>query len=818
LAGISYRLRAELRARWRALAAIALLAGIAGGITLVALAGARRADSAFTRLLATSSAADVLVNPDLGTGSALDSAAVVRFPQVAQAGRVDGFFIARADARSDADYARFGSILASDGRVGYAFARPKILDGRMPRPDRADEILVNSILARREHLAPGDRVKANGFSATATESVNGGAQITPLTLHVVGVGVFPDEIVVDQSFDTPSIFLTPAFRRVHASVKPGYFGVVARLHGGAATVPAFRRAVEALAPNEALAFQTSTNTQAKVDRAVQPQVGALSVFAIVMGLTGLLVVGQAVARETFVDGTDNPTLRAIGYERRQLFALAMVRVVLIAVGGAALAVLLAIALSPLLPIGAARIAEPHPGVAVDALVLVLGALALIVAVVAVAIVPAWQAARRAATSQENEVLRPSRLVGALMAAGFPTPAVTGVRMAVEPGRGRTAVPVRTTVVSALLAIATVVAALVVAASLDHLVDTPRLYGWNWDTQITVTPPGQANSAGDDALIAASRTAVGKVLTSAHPVAQWSTVSLSDVRLATGSVPAVGIDPGRRVAPTLVSGRLPGRDDEIALGARTLRALGASDGAVIRARANDGSARQLHVVGRVVLPGLGTYNGSDKTALGEGAVVTEHALRQLGPRFTAAVFVVDFRASASAAARQRVLVRAFQAGGSSDPGNFQVRGVQRPSDILSYEKVRGTPIVLAALLALLAAATVAHALASSVRRRRRDFALLKTLGLTRRQISGTVAWQATTVAVVALVVGIPIGIVLGRWGWASLADNLGTVADPIVPAIVVGITVPLVLVLVNLVALAPGRHASRLAAAAVLRSE
>jgi hypothetical protein len=817
LAGISYRLRAEFRARWRALAAIALLAGVAGGVTLAALAGARRADSAFSRLLTATRADDVIVNPDLGTASELDSDAVMRLPQVAEAGRVNGFFISPANAISEDDFARFGTILASDGRVGYSFGRPKILEGRIPRRDRPNEVMVNPFLARREHLAPGDRVEANGFAAEEIESSNGPEE-TPLTLRVVGIGVFPDQIVVDEAFDTPSMFLSPAFERTYPTITPGFFGVEARLRGGQADIPAFRRGVEALVPDEAVAFQTTTNTQAKVDRAVQPQVGAFTVFAIVIGLTGLLVVGQAIARETFLDASDYPTLRAIGYERRQLFLLAMLRVVVVALAAAVFAVLLAVALSPLLPIGAARTAEPDPGIAVDGLVLGLGAIALLLALLILAIIPAWHAVRRAATSGDDADLRPSRLVGALGAAGLPMPVVAGVRMAVEPGRGRTAVPVRTTMVSALLAVATVIAAVVMAASLDHLVDTPRLYGWNWDTQITVTPPGEASTAGDDALVAASRTAVGKVLTSSRAVTDWSTVTLSDVRLVSGAVPAIGIDPHRRVTPTLVSGRLPRGDDEISLGARTLRSLDAHEGEVIPAQANDGEARHLRVVGRVVLPGLGNYSGSDKTALGEGAVVTEHALRGLGPRFVAAVFVVDFRESATPAAKKAVLDRAFKAGSGTDPGNFKVSGVQRPSDILSYERVRGTPIVLAALLALLAAATVAHALATSVRRRRRDFALLKTLGFTRRQISSTVAWQATMVAVVALVVGIPIGIVLGRWGWTSLADNLGTVPDPIVPAAVVAITVPLVLVLVNLVALAPGRHASRLGAAAVLRSE
>ena len=45
---VRYRFRAELRTRWKSVLALALLAGLAGGVTLAAIAGARRTDSAFS--------------------------------------------------------------------------------------------------------------------------------------------------------------------------------------------------------------------------------------------------------------------------------------------------------------------------------------------------------------------------------------------------------------------------------------------------------------------------------------------------------------------------------------------------------------------------------------------------------------------------------------------------------------------------------------------------------------------------------------------------------------------------------------------------
>jgi ABC-type lipoprotein release transport system permease subunit len=114
--------------------------------------------------------------------------------------------------------------------------------------------------------------------------------------------------------------------------------------------------------------------------------------------------------------------------------------------------------------------------------------------------------------------------------------------------------------------------------------------------------------------------------------------------------------------------------------------------------------------------------------------------------------------------------------------------------------------------------VANALFSAVRRRRRDLALLATLGLTRRQVSATVAWQATTVGILTLAIGLPLGIIGGRWAWGRLADDLGTLSEPKVPLLLLVLAVPVVLLLVNAVAFVPGRMAARLRPAVVLRSE
>jgi ABC-type lipoprotein release transport system permease subunit len=824
MSAVWYRFRAELRTRWRSMAALALLVGIAGGATIAAVAGARRTDTAYSRLVKATDAWDVLVNPDSGTDSALRSRDVERLPMVKSAGRLNGIGVVPADLRTPSDLGRLGIVLVSDGKAGTALGRPKILEGRAPDPRRAYEVLISPTTARQEGLTVGSLLRvailidtdsgvltdASSFAdiAGAVASGAGGRRVT---LHVTGIGVVPDDIVVDEQFVSPQMFLTPAFAKENPDTQVPYWAEVVRLRHGAADVAAFPRSVQALVPDEAIAFQTASVTAAKVDRAVQPSVGALTVFAIVIALTGLLVIGQALARQSFLDSTDFVSLHALGLSRRQLFAGSMLRAAIVAAAGTVIGIVLAVAVSPLFPIGAVRIAEPDPGIRIDPLVLGAGALAGFLVVLALAALPAWRYARtRVSQTRDEEATRPSRLVNTAGSLGTSLSMSAGIRMALEPGRGRTAVPVRTTIMSAILAVTTVIGALVFAASLDHLVSTPRLYGWNWDIRLEAGADTQERA--DIAF-----TQLTELLESSRAVQAWGEITLSDVAVNGLSIPAVGIDPSHGVHPSVVSGRPPARLDEIALGARTMRTLGVGVGDTVRVRAPEGGSEKLRIVGRVVLPGFGTYSGADKTTLGEGAALTSAALDRFGPAFGGRSFLVDFKAGAN---RRPVLTRAGDiiAAANSELTGFEVGTVQRPSDIVAYSRVRTTPPLLAGVLALLAIATVAHALVTAVRRRRRDLALLKTLGFTRGQVSGSVAWQASTIGAIALVVGLPLGVVLGRWAWSALANNLGTVSEPVVPIAVLLVAVPVVLLLLNLVAYLPGRIAARTRPATVLRSE
>ena len=165
---------------------------------------------------------------------------------------------------------------------------------------------------------------------------------------------------------------------------------------------------------------------------------------------------------------------------------------LIAAAGVAGGVALAFALSPLTPVGEARIADPSPGFAFDTLILLPGAAAAVVVVLALGV---WPAVRAARTRQDPDaaLARPSRVVTLLAGAKIPASALIGVRHALERGRGRAAVPVGSALVGSVVAVTVLGATAVFGASLSHLTSTPALYGQPYD--LAFSPGGTSSSAG-----------------------------------------------------------------------------------------------------------------------------------------------------------------------------------------------------------------------------------------------------------------------------------------------------------------------------------
>ena len=120
--------------------------------------------------------------------------------------------------------------------------------------------------------------------------------------------------------------------------------------------------------------------------------------------------------------------------------------------------------------------------------------------------------------------------------------------------------------------------------------------------------------------------------------------------------------------------------------------------------------------------------------------------------------------------------------------------------------------------LVVGVTVANAMVVAVRRRRRDIAILQSLGSTRGDVTAVGIWQGLTIGVTALLFGVPLGVVVGRWFWTRLANGFGTLAEPVVPLPGGVALVVLVLVLAAISGLVPIKAGLRHHPAKVLRSE
>jgi ABC-type antimicrobial peptide transport system permease subunit len=187
-------------------------------------------------------------------------------------------------------------------------------------------------------------------------------------------------------------------------------------------------------------------------------------------------------------------------------------------------------------------------------------------------------------------------------------------------------------------------------------------------------------------------------------------------------------------------------------------------------------------------------------LGGGAAVSDSPM----PRN---VFLVTLRKPVSPAAITR-LKQQF-------PGT--VLPATPPPEVRDLSGATALPLALAFVLMLLAGATIAHTLLTSVRQRRRELAILKTLGFVTRQVRATVAWQATAIAGLGVIIGLPLGLIAGRYAWLLFAGQAAIVPVPVISPLTL-LAFPVVLALANLIAAVPAWTAARTQPAIVLRAE
>ena len=558
----------------------------------------------------------------------------------------------------------------------------------------------------------------------------------------------------------------------------------------------------------------ASTIEAKAERAIEPEGIALAGFGAITALAALLIVGQIVGRQLRVGADDLEVLRALGASTTMTTVDGLFGITGAVVGGSLLAVVVAVGLSGLAPIGPVRRVDPSPGIAFDWTVLTGGLLVLLVGLLVVAFVHAhWQAPHRAARRSASRG-RSSRLAQAAVSSGLPVPVMTGVRFALEPGRGRNAVPVRSAIVGAVLAVVVLVGTLTFAASLTNLVSHPALYGWNWNYELVSGYGGISNIP---------QTAASRRLARDPSIAAWSGAYLTVLELDGQPVPALAMSPDSPVAPPLLSGHGVQTAHEIVLGATTLAELHKHVGETVTltSGSNAVTPTPLVIVGTATLPAIGVF-GSFHFEMATGAVLSDTLLptaaRGLGDHDGPEAIFVRFRPGANPSTALRSLKSIAASLNTPADGPVSVVGLQRPAEIVNYRTMGTTPAVLGVALATGAVVALGLTLLASVRRRRRDLALLKTLGFTRRQLAATIAWQASIAVALGVIIGVPAGIILGRTLWDLFARTLHVVPEPTVPTLTIAIVAVGALVLANLVAGVPGIQAARTRTAVLLHAE
>jgi hypothetical protein len=823
VAGPWMRVRAELRRHWRGTVGLALLIGLAGTVVLGSWAGARRTESAYPQYLAATHAADFLISTN-SSGSAATSDfyhRVERLPGVERAGIVAGpLLVSKTNGRPDADVETVVQTLASeDGKAGYSVAGLKLSAGRMPRPDHPFEALANRTLASRRHLQVGSHftMYRTPLTVGSLGSDPAPGHLVPVTFTITGIGVSSDEIVpIAPNDGGPTLVLTPAYnRRYDKGNQVNFDGVFVRLMPAAshsafvADVQRIARAFPAGSDLNGIFVADLSSHEARAERSIHPEALALLLFAAFVALGALLAIGQIIARDVALAARDDRVLVAMGFDRRQLVSVPLVRFAVPIVIGAFLAAVGAVLASPLMPIGPARVAEPHPGMSFDPAVAAMGFGAIVLILLGVTLWAAWRTTRTTigiGAVNSGGVSRPSRAVEFLARSGLRPSAVAGLGMAVEKSRGRTALPIRGAIVGMTLAVAAVVAVSIFSANLSRLTSTPSLYGDTWSFAL------------DNQFSSSSRHDILHFLHDVPGIQSAAGGNYGDDTTLNGhAIPTVGIDPlVGSVFPTIVHGRAPRGPTEVALGVSTMRQLNVSIGDSV-VLGSQGKRHTLKVVGQVVLPSLGRGSFTP-TDLGEGAVTVASLVAQppAGPGSYNFVLLRYSTRADPIVTTSRLSRLAHQNG---CPGDACLMSSARvlPTDISSYDKVRSAPIILVVILSILGITMMGQVLVSSVRRRRRDLAILLTLGFLKRDVAYVVAWQASFLAVIAAVIGIPLGLVFGRSLWSLFAEQIGVPPSVALSPLLL-LAIPVLIVLANAIALVPALSAARTRPASALRSE
>lgn len=737
--------RSRLTWRWLALG---LLVGAGLCVAGVAMTAARTTQTAFDRVHAAAMGDSLTIShgqhPDLAEAqlAAIDGVETLHH-------RV-GFAMSVDETEASDIQAFIGLWDEETYPAGFV-----LLDGRFPDPTRADEVAISPGAVERADLDVGTTVDLVHLAPVFRDDGPIDFEMTPMTATVVGVLSHPRELFDDESSHFGAMMMSPGFTREAAATRVwSETGVIVQ-------DAAARERVE----ERAQALGWDVNQSSEIDGAVarsssSPVVVTLAVIAVLVALATLLVGTLAVARDIGAHRDDAVELLALGMTSRQLRAVGLAQALTIGLIAGFLAVTGTALGSAVGSVGWAAHVDPRTGVHPD--LVVVGVVAVVALVWSVLV--GWFGARHSRHVQEGS----NPLTVPTWVPSRPVPIATSA-LIVADRRSRLASG------AALggLSVAVLFAVAVFASSLAGLVDQPSRYGYRGDAVVRqqygdLDPAELERRLGDErveAVIGFGQTTF--VVDETHPV---SGVTVFPV-----------IGPARA---SMAAGRAPVANDEILAGASTLETIGADIGERVLIRRLPGPddrfdssfeppAVEVTIVGSPVIAPIAMGLGPQPARLDEGLWVRVETLRSVGdqPDFPewATVDLVD-----GAEPAEVIADNPPDRDSVAWPSDIEWFTDAEPSEV---DQARSAlPLIMATFVVTLLAigALAAQTQLSDVRRQQRQYALLDALGYTRGQILRTVLLQATVAASVALLIGVPLGVVGGRVWWSSFSRSLGVV--------------------------------------------
>jgi putative ABC transport system permease protein len=828
-----YRFRATFGSRWGGYLTVVLLVGLLGGLAMGSVAGARRTDSSFPIYLASTNPSSIMVlagfdDPGLGQRTGYDPGivdAISHLPHVEHSATSFGF-----DGNIDLSAVRgtHPDIGAGEtpptvigGEEYLTMDRVTLVEGRLADPQRTDEAVMNAQAATEWGLHLGSVIGIPFYTDTesTSPSYNGPPHLVA-KVELVGEVVFSSSVVEDDidRLGSAVVLLSPALTAEVAPCCTYYSGDALQVAGGESNQTLVHEEAARVTPlaggEVAGGGSTPATVVTKAQQAIKPEAVALGVFGGIAGLAVLLIAGLMIGRILRAGTVESATLRALGANQAMTLSDGLVGLLGAVVGGSVLAFGVAVALSPLTPLGPVRPVYPYKGFAFDWTVLGLGLVALVLVLGSLAVILAGRELSRLASTMSGETWKQERgVVRSAAGAGLPIAVVTGLRFALESGRGRNSVPVRSAIFGAVLAIAVLVTTVTFGASLNNLVSHPALYGWNWNYALLSGFAGQEDLPADQ---------TAALLDKDPDVAGWSGLNFVGAELDGLHVLMLTERPGAAVAPPLLSGHGLDASNQVVLGATTLLQLHRRLGDTVTFSVGKSRPRRLVIVGTATMASI-----AKGLEMGSGALVATSDFpasllnAQESPISGPNAVVIRIRAGVDPTAAYRSLEE-IATKINAIPGDAGAAGgvvsVLRPAEIVNYRSMGTTPAILSFGLALGAVAALGLTLVASVRRRRRDLALLKTLGFTQRQTAAAIAWQSSVAVVIGMIIGVPVGIIIGRSLWVLFAHEINAVPAPIVPGTLIAVMVVGALALANIVAAVPGRIAARTPTSLLLRAE